>query len=65
MKNTAAIFKDWLLEKSLPKVAAIEGPDFDKNIKVSDAMISEIYTFCGVQGLNKKKSRKRRGKYDQ
>jgi len=65
MKNTAAIFKDWLLEKHLPKAAAIEGPDFDKNIKVSDAMISEIHTFCGVQEINKRKSRKRRGKYDQ
>ena len=65
MKNSAAVFKDWLLsDKDLPTHAIIDGPLYEKEIKVSDIMISEIHTFCGVQGINKKKSRKRRGKYD-
>jgi hypothetical protein len=51
-------------EKDLPKQPLTMGPDFEKNLKVSDAMIGEIYTFCGVQAINKRKSRKRRGKYD-
>ena len=64
MKNSASVFKDWLDEKDLPKQPMSSGPDFEKNLKVSDAMIAEIYTFCGVQAINKRKSRKRRGKYD-
>ena len=64
MKNSASAFKDWLDEKDLPKQPLTTGPDFEKNLKVSDAMIAEIYTFCGVQAINKRKSRKRRGKYD-
>jgi hypothetical protein len=66
MKNSAAVFKDWLLtNKDFGADAIIDGPIYEKEIKVSDTMISEIYTFCGVNGINKKKSRKRRGKYDQ
>jgi hypothetical protein len=64
MKNSASAFKDWLDEKDLPKQPLTTGPDFEKNLKVSDAMIAEIYTFCGVHAINKRKSRKRRGKYD-
>jgi hypothetical protein len=65
MKNTALVFKDWLLgNKDLLAHTIRDGPIYEKEIKVSDSMISEIYTFCGVEGINKKKSRKRRGKYD-
>ena len=65
MKNPALIFKNWLMEKDLPALPVLkDDPDMIKNIKVSEMMVAEIYTFCGVQGINKKKSRKRRGKYD-
>jgi hypothetical protein len=65
MKNPASVFKDWLLsDKDLPTAPINAGPVYEKEIKVSEMMSSEIYTFCGVQAINKKKSRKRRGKYD-
>ena len=65
MKNRASVFKDWLLEKDLPTLpVSKDDPAMIKNLKVSEMMITEIHTFCGVQGINKKKSRKRRGKYD-
>jgi hypothetical protein len=65
MKNSAAVFQNWLLEKDLPTLpVSKDDPAMIKNLKVSEMMVAEIYTFCGVQGINKKKSRKRRGKYD-
>jgi hypothetical protein len=65
MKNSAPAFKEWLLEKDLLTFPVLkDDPVLQKNIKVSEAMVTEIHTFCGVQGINKKKSRKRRGKYD-
>lgn len=66
MKNPAQVFKDWLItNKDLPAKPINVGPTYEKEIKVSEMMSSEIYTFCGAQAINKKKSRKRRGKYDQ
>jgi hypothetical protein len=63
MKHTAADFKDWLYTQKLP--TEFNSDQFAKEKIISDKMATEIYEFCGVQAVNKNKSRKRRGKYKQ
>jgi hypothetical protein len=61
MKHTAVDFMDWIKNLKMPLL--FDGSQLIKEKSISDRMATEIYEFCGVQAVNKSKSRKRRGKY--
>jgi hypothetical protein len=61
MKQPFSAFRDWLGTKDLP--ARLDEGKIKKEEAICQLMVNEIHTFCGFQDFDKKKSRKRRGKY--